>query len=329
MRWKWIVGSFVVLSAIGYLAFRLSPWPSVLLIRRTFEKDTINRNRALEAHLPRSITELYNQRYGNGNDALLDVFFPSGTSDVQTGLPTIIWVHGGAFVYGDKSDVANYLKIVSERGFTTVGINYSLAPGARYPTPVKQLNEALGFLVRNADRFRIDTSKLFFAGDSAGSQIVAQLAEIVSDPTYAATVGIRPTIDRARVKGVVLFCGIYDASKLNFDGPFGSFLKTVIWSYFGTRDFVGLPQLSQFSIARHLNPRFPPAFVSAGNNDPLANQSLLMADALREQGTAVETVFFPRDYQPPLPHEYQFDLETTAGREALEKMTAFISRLAR
>jgi acetyl esterase len=328
MRWKWIVCSLIALPVIGYLAFQLSPWPSVLLIRHAFAKDTLKRNRRLEAHLPNNITELRNQRYGNGDDAVLDIFFPSAGGEAQMRLPTIIWVHGGAFVYGDKSDVASYLKIVSQRGFTTVGVNYSLAPGAHYPVPLKQVNEALGFLMHNADRFRIDTSKLFLAGDSAGSQIVAQLAAIIGDPAYAATVGIKPTIDRAAVKGVVLFCGIYDASKLNFDGPFGSFLKTVIWSYFGTRNFAGVPQLGDFSVARHLTPQFPPAFISAGNNDPLAGQSVLMADALRKQGSVVETVFFPGDYQPPLPHEYQFDLETNAGHEVLEKMTAFVSRFA-
>ncbi|TIT51108.1 MAG: alpha/beta hydrolase, partial [Mesorhizobium sp.] len=42
----------------------------------------------------------------------------------------------------------------------------------------------------------------------------------------------------------------------------------------------------------------------------------------------VDTLFFPDDYSPPLPHEYQFDLERSAGEKALENLTGFLDRLA-
>jgi hypothetical protein len=46
------------------------------------------------------------------------------------------------------------------------------------------------------------------------------------------------------------------------------------------------------------------------------------------KGVAVDTLFFPADHSPPLPHEYQFNLEEAAGREALERLTAFLAGLA-
>jgi acetyl esterase len=42
----------------------------------------------------------------------------------------------------------------------------------------------------------------------------------------------------------------------------------------------------------------------------------------------VDALFFPQDYAPPLPHEYQFDLDTEAGRLALERSVGFLSALA-
>lgn len=43
----------------------------------------------------------------------------------------------------------------------------------------------------------------------------------------------------------------------------------------------------------------------------------------------VETLFFPADRQPPLGHEYQFDLDDAAARIALDRAVAFAGRLPR
>lgn len=40
---------------IGFLAFKLSPWPSALLIRSAFNKEAIKTNKALEKHVPAGV----------------------------------------------------------------------------------------------------------------------------------------------------------------------------------------------------------------------------------------------------------------------------------
>jgi acetyl esterase len=206
MRLRW--GGYILVGlaaaiATGYAAFTFSPWPSVLLIRYAFHKDAVEKNRALEKHVPANVSGLRDERYGDGPDELLDVFFPAQAPG--RALPAIVWVHGGGFVAGNKADISNYMKILAGRGYVTVSVGYSVAPGARYPTPVLQANKALGFLSRNAGRYRIDPDRLFLAGDSAGSQIVAQLAATISNPAYAAMVGVNPAIERAQLKGIALF----------------------------------------------------------------------------------------------------------------------------
>jgi acetyl esterase/lipase len=78
---------------------------------------------------------------------------------------------------------------------------------------------------------------------------------------------------------------------------------------------------------RHVTSAFPPTFISVGNGDPLAPQSMAMADALRSVRVPVDTLFFSPDHQPALPHEYQFDLTRPEGRLALERVVAFLGRL--
>jgi len=67
----------------------------------------------------------------------------------------------------------------------------------------------------------------------------------------------------------------------------------------------------------------------AHDADPLRPHSELLAGKLRTQGAEPETLFFPVGYQPPLGHEYQFDLDTDAGQLFLERLLTFLrQRLA-
>jgi acetyl esterase len=148
---------------------------------------------------------------------------------------------------------------------------------------------------------------------------------IATDPDYARALGIMPTVEPTDLRGLVLFCGGYDLATLSPSGPFGFFLRTVLWAYSGHRDFRQAPGFATFSVAQHVTANFPPVFISAGNADPLLRQSVDFAERLRALHVSVETLFFPKDHQPPLGHEYQFNLDNPAGREALEAVVRFLS----
>ena len=65
---------------------------------------------------------------------------------------------------------------------------------------------------------------------------------------------------------------------------------------------------------------FPPSFISSGNGDPLAPQAAALARKLEHLGVRVDGL---SEHSPPLPHEYQFNLDTPAGQKALGQMLAF------
>lgn len=189
MRWiVYILLGVAGLAVAGFAAFKLSPWPTVLFIRHVFDTDTVKRLEALQAHVPDNVAAILDQDYGADGGVQLDVFMPSEGSGP---LPTVVWVHGGAFVAGSRKDIEPYMRILAGRGYTTVAVGYSIAPGAQYPTPVLQANEALAFLAANTAKYRIDTARIVLAGDSAGSQIASQLAAVISDPSYGSSVGFK------------------------------------------------------------------------------------------------------------------------------------------
>lgn len=321
-----VTGAVVIFGAGVYAAFQLSPWPSVWLIRYSFDKGGAEAAASVAPLVPKDVSAQRGLSYDSGDrDALFDVFVPT---NAKAPLPAIVWVHGGGFVAGTRSDLSNYLRILAARGYVTVAIDYSLAPGARFPTPLRQTNAALAYIVANASRFNIDPERIFLAGDSAGAQIAAQTALTISDASYARRIEISPGIARSVLRGVVLFCGPYDPTSLDFGGPFADFMRTVIWSYVGTSDPRDA-RVAQISVTPHVTAAYPPAFVSVGNADPLAPQSLTFAEALRAQGVQVDALFFPHDRDPPLDHEYQLLLSTDAGRLALDRAVAFLAAQAR
>jgi acetyl esterase/lipase len=314
-----------VAASVAYIAFQVSPWPSALLLRHEFNKGGATMARALGKHVPDGVNALIDQHYDPADDdAYLDVFAPAAA---RGPLPLVVWVHGGGWLSGSKNDVANYAKIIASKGYVVASLDYSLAPGATFPTPVRQINAALRYLAANADRLYLDPRRIVLAGDSAGAHLAAVVANAIAVPEYAGAVGVTPAIARTQLAGVVLFCGAYALDTLRHDGPLGRMFRTMLWSFSGRADFRNDPVFANASVLNFVGPDFPPAFVSVGNADPLGPQSVALADRLAARGVRVERLFFPKDHQPPLRHEYQFDLDGAAGQQALAAMAAFLRRV--
>ena len=322
----WIGGVAVVIAIAAYAALELSPWPAAFVYRWFMNHGGEVLSQAMQKHVPAGVASRLDERYdADDPDALLDVYFPATAARP---LPTIVWVHGGGFLAGHKGLIAPYLKILAARGYTTVALGYSLAPAHHYPTPLRQGNAALAYLEKNAERLHVDPERFFLAGDSAGAQLAAQLANVISVASYAKTVGISPSIQRRQLRGVILHCGIYDLGLARFEGRYGHLMRTILWSYSGRKEFRDDAPPQEVSIPRFVTEEFPPAFISAGNDDPLLAQSKALADALVARGVQLDTLFFPEDYRPRLPHEYQFNLDSGAGREALEHAVRFLRATA-
>ncbi|MGB3306846.1 MAG: alpha/beta hydrolase [Thermomicrobiales bacterium] len=323
----WPVGTILALLVVTTAAIALSPDPGALLIRSVFEDNSTKVKAALEAHAPEGIASITNEQYRAGDkDALLDVYF-SDTVAADSRQPTVVWIHGGAWISGSKDDAVPYFQLIAAEGYTVVAVNYSLAPEKTYPTAVHQLNDAFAYLQENAERFHIDIDNFVIAGDSAGSQLTSQIATLVTNPDYAAQMGITPSLQPAQLKGVVLNCGIYDAPNLwgAGSGLIGWGDTVALWAYTGDRSKDGNKALDEMSTVNYVTSAFPPAFITGGNADPLTDvQSKPFAEKLESLGVETTTLFYPADHEPALAHEYQFNLDNDDGQKALAAILEFI-----
>jgi acetyl esterase/lipase len=325
---RWLLMGILVLVASGFLAFQLSPWPSVLLIRRAFNKDAEKVNSALAKHVPPGVEEVLNISYdSHDSDALLDIYYPAWVLEKDSALTPVVWIHGGGFVSGHKGQVGNYCKILASKGYCVISVDYTIAPEAQYPTPVRQVNTALAFLQANAKNYHINPTGWILAGDSGGANIAAQLGNMSGDSAYAASLGIGPSLPRNLLKGLILFCGAYSVRPISGHGSHGKFMESVLWAYGGKKNIAANEKLSTLGVVEYVTSSFPASFISAGNGDPLLSHSRKLAEVLVSKGVSVDTLFYPAALEPPLPHEYQFNLDNDQGKLALDRMMGFLSRL--
>jgi len=328
----WVISVAVCLILITALAFRLSPWPGALVIRTVFDRNAHQTLQAMQAKLPDYPVKLVsNQHYRRGDkDALLDVYIPNSVVRTTVALPTVIWTHGGAWLSGDKTNAGPYFERLANQGFVVISLNYSLAPEKAYPAALSQLNAAYAYIQENAGRFHVNAQKIVLAGDSAGAQLSSQMAAILTNPTYAQEVGIKPSLAPSQLSGVVLYCGIYKMEGLT--EPDATLPKIVswgndvtVWAYTGTRDKSSL-LIRQMSAYYHVTKSFPVTFISGGNSDPLTNaQSVPFANKLQSLGVPVTTLFYPQNHTPGLQHEYQFTFNGD-GEKAFSDMTQFLKK---
>lgn len=258
----------------------------------------------------------------------IDVFTPEDTTKP---LPTVVWVHGGAWISGSKTNVAPYLRILASHGYTTIGVSYPIAPEATYPTAVHDLNETLSYISDNAAELGVDPNLIILAGDSAGAQLASQLATVTTNPSYAHLLGLTPALKPAQLIGTILHCGVYDLDAMaELNGLEAWGLKAALWAYTGTKDWSSTYAGTTMSTLGFVTEDFPTTFISGGNGDSLTwIQSVPMSTALKDKGVEVIELFWPASHEPALPHEYQFHLDYEEARSALDQTVAFLDDLTR
>ncbi len=93
--------------------------------------------------------------------------------------PAIVFVHGGAWVAGDKGDVLDepiITDVAEQAGFHLISVGYRLATEAAWPAQAHDVNAAIRWIKQNAGMLDVDPERLVLVGGSAGAHIGAAVA---------------------------------------------------------------------------------------------------------------------------------------------------------
>ncbi len=131
--------------------------------------------------VPKNITAHLNVVYATYGDRkmLADIFVPQGKTKP---MPTIVVVHGGGWLNGDKTKFRALAVELAKRGYVTCAIEYRLAGEALFPAGIQDCNASVRFLRAHAKQYQIDVNRIGAVGGSAGGHLVGLMATASHEP---------------------------------------------------------------------------------------------------------------------------------------------------
>jgi len=236
----------------------------------------------------------------HGAALLADIAWPESKGP----LPAIVSVHGGRWVGGHKRD-ASTIKVEQWAGFGffAMSIDYRLKECSPAPACYQDLQCAIRFVHANADKYKIDKTRIFLIGQSAGGHMVS-LAATLGDGNFPRTGGWEKESNDFRA--AISVAAAYDLPSLD-------------WGTLWTPPGVPADEArAQASPNRHIKKDSKPLLVLHSDNDrsvPIAN-ALLMIEALEKAG-AKHTF-----------HRYPEMGHMGINQEVIDKSLAFIKTIS-
>jgi len=222
---------------------------------------------------------------GPAGEVPVRIYWPA--EDPQD-LPLVVFFHGGGWVVGDLDShdpVAR--EIAAQAGAIVVAVDYRLAPEHPYPAAVEDAEAALRWVAGHAAELGGDVDRLAVAGDSAGGNLAAIVAQQARDTGAPA---VRFQLLWYPATG---FDHDLPSERENAEAPILSALDMLrfIQHYVGEAQAaipgpaqpVGLAPANADDLAG-----LPPAFIATAGYDPLHDDGAAYADLLRAAGVPVE-----------------------------------------
>jgi acetyl esterase/lipase len=226
----------------------------------------------LNALAPKArIAETRDVRYAEGDRRFLDIYAPAGSGPA----PVVVFIYGGGWKDGDKSQYRFVGAALAARGYLTVVPDYRLFPAVRFPVFLQDNATAVAWTKTNIARYGGDPGRIFLMGHSAGAYNVAMLT---LDKQWLGAVGLDPDRD---ITGTVGLAGPYDFLPLH---------DPELEDIFGPAGDLRLSQPITFARGDA-----PPMLLAAGTADQtvLPRNTEHLAAAIRRDGGNVQQRIYP------------------------------------
>ena len=267
---------------------------------------------AANVPIPENVEETLNIPYGTGDGRKLhlDLYLPKNRTKAT---PAILFIHGGAWRSGKRTDMKFYCVKFAEKGYVTATASYRLTGEAPFPAAVQDVKCAVRWLRANAANYKIEPKHIAVSGNSAGGHL-SMMIGYSDDPALEGEGGHKGVSSRA--------CAV-----VNFYGPTDlttdfATKQGVLIDFMGGKTFAEAPDAyRQASPLFHLTRNDPPTLIFHGTID--STVPVIQADRLAEKLKKLGVDYLYERYDG-WPHV--MDLAESVNRRCVYQMEHFFKK---
>ena len=242
--------------------------------------------------------------------------------------------HGGGFVVGshDVEEIENRLLAV-DGGAVVASVDYRMAPEYKFPYAVNDCYDAMKWTVENAEKLGVDKNKMLLSGGSAGGNLVSVIALKARNEGFEKDTGGKILGVAAQIPATChpdLFPRDkyeYTSTEQNAEAPVLK-AKNMRWFWdqyvHDASADMGAPREYHSPLLAKQLSGLPPFLVQVAGLDPLRDEGMAWAEALKEAGVDVELKVYEG-----LQHGFYFLADFKETREYWQAVVDFVKKQTR
>ncbi|WP_296080344.1 alpha/beta hydrolase [uncultured Eubacterium sp.] len=197
-----------------------------------------------------------------------DVFYPEGTIP-EEGLPVIIDIHGGGWMYASKDLNEYYCMELANKGYCVFSISYRLVPDVTVYEQIKDCTDALAYINSNMKNYPANKKTVMLTGDSAGGQLALYSTILNNNPDAREIFG---TVDtKLNIKCLLLTSPVTYAKS---GGWFSIYTKKMWGKDYKTKAAYNYMDLDEIMVLAN---NMPPTYFITSSGDTLAHDQTVNA----------------------------------------------------
>lgn len=226
-----------------------------------------------------------------GESLKLDIY---QTEESEKPAPVIIFLHGGAWKLGSRKNFQSGILQQAFRGYTVVGVHYTLSQKEKWPSQAYETKAAIRWLRAHAEELNINPNCIVLWGISSGGHIASVVgasngvAELEGDLGHAE--------QSSEVQGVIAWYPPTDFMRAEASTPIGERgFRRATMQLLGANKRNYAEKADRANPITYINSASAPFLIQHGSWDNLVpvNQSELLYEALEEAGIPVKFELLP------------------------------------
>lgn len=282
----------------------------LLLIILGCQKNNFDETHSLDLNVSNKIikkTIQYDEILGVDSNLLsLDIYYLNHSKNSKN--PIVIYVHGGVWAIGDKSNkIDDKVNLFLNLNYTFVSINYRLSPSSKdlnenrvkFPIHNQDVAKSIKYIYDNAEKYNSDNSKIILIGHSAGAHLVSLTA---TNEEFL----LNENLSLEMISGVIAL----DTEGFNISSQIEE--KNILYlNAFGTNKTDLIKASPIFNVDSNKN--IPPFLITLRGNNQRIESTLKFINVLKENSIFVKVVEV---------HEYSHEeVNSAVGKENEEILT--------